>query len=80
VNQPTTIEIAGRIRTRVMEETEPNVTISIGITFLSQNNTTIDKLIEKADYALYHSKENGRNKVSIYEKLMVIKEHDEKRV
>lgn len=71
LSQSMTIEIAERIRKRIMEETEPIVTISIGISFLSPNNTSIDKLIEKADYALYHSKENGRNKVSIYDKLMV---------
>ena len=42
------------------------VTLSVGIAF-NEENESLDKLIEKADKALYHSKENGRNQVTYYE-------------
>lgn len=45
---------------------EIKVTSSIGISFLSQDINNFEKLYKSADLALYESKENGRNKITIY--------------
>lgn len=41
------------------------VTISVGAT-LSQNEDTVDSIIERADQMMYESKRNGKNQVTIY--------------
>lgn len=41
------------------------ITISIGITQVNQN-LNLDQMIKMADTAMYHSKENGRNQISVY--------------
>lgn len=41
-----------------------NLTISIGISELNEENTTIEDLYKKADKQLYIAKKNGRNRVS----------------
>ena len=46
-------------------ETKAKVTVSFGIATFPINGTTPEKLIEKADTALYESKNNGRNRVTI---------------
>lgn len=45
------------------------VTVSFGIYQYSGIEKTIKEIISKADKALYHSKETGRNKVTLYSKL-----------
>lgn len=45
--------------------TKHQVTISIGIDQYHHDEDTVMQLISRADKALYHSKENGRNRVSI---------------
>lgn len=40
---------------------------SIGITFYSKENATINELIKQVDIAMYHSKNAGKNKFSIYD-------------
>lgn len=41
------------------------ITLSVGVAF-NEENEHLDSLMEKADNALYQSKENGRNQVSYY--------------
>jgi diguanylate cyclase (GGDEF)-like protein len=41
------------------------ITLSVGVVF-NEENEQLDSLMEKADTALYQSKENGRNQVSYY--------------
>ena len=50
------------------EETQRRgkVTISIGIASFPEHATTGEGAIEKADRALYRSKESGRNRTTIY--------------
>ena len=45
------------------------VTMSFGIEQLGVRKTDIDAVIDLADQALYHSKQNGRNRVTAYEDL-----------
>lgn len=48
---------------RVNQNTEVNITISLGVSTFSQDGDTPQKLIECADKALYYAKEHGRNQV-----------------
>ena len=48
-------------------ETETGVSASFGVTHFKGPNTTWDTLISKADEALYHAKESGKNKVVFVE-------------
>lgn len=43
-----------------------NATISIGIAELSPDSETPDAILQKADLALYRSKQNGRDRSSVY--------------
>lgn len=40
------------------------VTASFGCTQLESRDTSLDDVVERADKALYQSKENGRNRVT----------------
>ncbi len=43
------------------------VTLSLGVTtMVPDNNTSAENLVQRADKALYKSKENGRNQICIY--------------
>ncbi|MDR0448376.1 MAG: GGDEF domain-containing protein [Treponema sp.] len=45
----------------------PQVTISLGlVSFDSRSNVTSDRIISRADEALYKSKQNGRNRTSVW--------------
>lgn len=48
---------------KVNNNTEVNITISLGVSTFSQDGDTPQKLIECADKALYYAKEHGRNQV-----------------
>jgi len=73
----TSIEHAGiigdKLRASIAAEpvTQDNqaikVTASVGISHLREETLTIENLFQEADEALYHSKENGRNQVTIYQ-------------
>ena len=47
------------------EKTSIHITVSMGIGMLMPGMQSSDKLIELADKMLYHSKHNGRNRVSV---------------
>ncbi|MBK1812778.1 diguanylate cyclase [Clostridium sp. YIM B02505] len=70
-NLDTAIYLAEKLREKIenmnIEIDKDNFiksTISIGVANTSENTFKISQLIEKADQALYLSKQNGRNKVS----------------
>jgi diguanylate cyclase (GGDEF)-like protein len=65
--------VAERLRTAVAalkvpwEPPLPQVTISLGVvSFDGHTNATPDDIIKRADEALYQSKENGRNRTSVW--------------
>lgn len=62
--------VAGRILDAVSSNSYPpiarNITISIGIASFPEHAKDREDLIQKADLALYHSKEKGKNRFTIY--------------
>lgn len=61
------LSVAERIRKRVMDETEPSVTVSCGIAEWSwtDDRVSVESLFYRADMALYEAKNNGRNQVVV---------------
>ena len=59
-------EAVEEMEVKVGEKRIP-VTISLGIS--GAGATTLEALIKQADEALYHSKENGKNQVSLYDQM-----------
>ena len=64
------VMVAERLRTRIGETSfkvdgghELNVTVSIGLAVVKGPGDTAEKLIERADAALYRAKRDGRNRV-----------------
>lgn len=51
------------------------ITVSLGAACYPENATTKAELIKKSDTALYYSKENGRNRSTLYNPIMI--EHKE---
>ncbi|MED4285403.1 GGDEF domain-containing protein [Priestia megaterium] len=47
-----------------------NVTVSIGLAFMGKDGSNLEDISKKADAALYYSKENGRNRVTVYKRGM----------
>ncbi|WP_254776758.1 sensor domain-containing diguanylate cyclase [Paenibacillus sp. yr247] len=62
-----TIRIAERIRLRVLEETNPQVTVSCGVSDWNweEDKISVESLFYRADMALYQAKNNGRNQIQI---------------
>jgi diguanylate cyclase (GGDEF)-like protein/PAS domain S-box-containing protein len=54
----------------IVEENELYVTSSIGIAFFDSTKPDAENLIKRADIALYHVKEQGRNGYQIFDKSM----------
>jgi len=50
---------------KVNNTTEVNITISLGVSTFPYDGDSPQKIIEKADKALYYAKEHGRNQVGI---------------
>lgn len=71
IDLKTTLEIAERIRKTILDSKEyhpfgiERITASIGVTALCEGVNNYDQLIERADKALYHAKNNGRNCVAV---------------
>ncbi|WP_150268616.1 sensor domain-containing diguanylate cyclase [Paenibacillus tepidiphilus] len=65
------VNVAERIRKRVMGETEPRVTVSCGVAEWSwiDERVSVESLFYRADMALYGAKNNGRNQVVIDSKM-----------
>ena len=60
--------VANTLRQKVEEQQRPlPITISIGISELHPEDTSLQDTILRADKALYQAKENGRNRVEIFE-------------
>ncbi|NOV03292.1 diguanylate cyclase [Paenibacillus sp. LMG 31457] len=62
-----TIRIAERIRSRVLQETSPQVTVSCGISDWNweEDKISVESLFYRADMALYQAKNNGRNQIKV---------------
>ncbi|WP_165313605.1 diguanylate cyclase [Vibrio ziniensis] len=69
------IHFTNRIRKRieecpvVLEHDIIHCTASMGITMINQLDTDVDKILERADKALYSAKHLGRNRVEVYKEL-----------
>lgn len=64
-NEDYAMGIANGIREKVITNTNPQVTLSIGISSWCQDKHTIEKLFIRADEALYEAKTTGKNRVVI---------------
>ena len=67
VSKDHSIRIAERIRRRVLEETQPQVTVSCGVSDWNweEDKISVEALFYRADMALYQAKHNGRNQIQI---------------
>lgn len=61
------LEIGERLRKRVSQVPfVETITVSMGVAYFGKDGTTANELYNNADKALYHAKENGRNRISEY--------------
>jgi len=73
-----------RLRSRIEKtkfsgsENQPKgrLTISMGISTFPEDANTREEILDKADKALYYSKENGRNMVTLFNKELITDIHD----
>jgi diguanylate cyclase (GGDEF)-like protein len=62
------VSIANRLVDTVEKQTNPKITISCGVAFWSKEKAdSIQKLFNRADKALYKAKNDGKNRVIIYD-------------
>lgn len=65
------LEVAERLRLSIerssIETTAGslNITVSIGVSSMAPDITSVDKLLKRADVALYDAKQSGRNRVVV---------------
>jgi diguanylate cyclase (GGDEF)-like protein len=66
------LKVAERLRTKIAEhkftfaDTQTGITASIGVAFIANGGITADEFLSRADQALYHAKQNGKNRVSVF--------------
>lgn len=58
-------EVAKTIRLQIKENTDPNVTVSMGISLWNDKRRSIEELFIEADEALYEANETGKNRIII---------------
>jgi diguanylate cyclase (GGDEF)-like protein len=69
---PVAAQIVGRISETISrlrfptDSEEISITLSVGIVVSTRGDDTLDMLIKRADQALYHAKQSGRNRVTIW--------------
>ncbi len=56
-----------------LEENSLHITISVGVTLISSQDTDINNILKHADIAMYEAKATGRNKTCFFEKEMSLK-------
>jgi len=69
------VDVAERIRDNIQSvsiehsfsDTSNILTVSIGVATLNKNEITKDKILRQADSALYTSKNNGRNRITLFQ-------------
>ncbi len=71
-HESTAMEVAERLRRRVIDanltgngDSDP-ITISLGICTAPQHASTYEELVRRADDAMYHSKNTGRNRCTLW--------------
>ena len=65
-----------RIEKLIFTEFEKNITISLGIATFPEHGKTVSELLTSADQALYHSKNTGRNKSTVWNPSIINKRGD----
>jgi diguanylate cyclase (GGDEF)-like protein len=67
ISKDQALRIAERIRLTVMKETNPNVTVSCGVTDWKweDERISVETLFYKADMAMYQAKNDGRNQIKV---------------
>ena len=53
---------------------QSQVTMSIGVATLADNQMSFDDLLHRADLAMYQAKEQGRNTVVCYQDIAAVQE------
>ncbi len=56
-----------KLRISYHDQKLPSITVSMGAVLVSEKEITAEEILSKADQALYHSKESGRNCVTLAE-------------
>ena len=62
-------QVCKKLRETDFSFTDRQITLSVGVTDI-KNGDTLEECIERADKALYYSKQNGKNQVNWYEEVI----------
>ena len=62
-------QVCKKLRETDFSFTDRHITLSVGVTDI-KNGDTLEECIERADKALYYSKQNGKNQVNWYEEVI----------